>query len=59
MRLAIVASAIALRAGLRAILNAPAGPDSQRDAPEVIFEASSLNEFSALAPAVDVLVDQR
>jgi len=56
MRLAIVASAIALRAGLRAILNATAGSDSQRDSPEVIFEASSLNEFTALAPPVDVLL---
>jgi DNA-binding NarL/FixJ family response regulator len=54
MRLAIVAPAIALRAGLRAILN----PDAswQRDSPVVVFEASSLNEFSALAPPVDVLL---
>ncbi len=56
MRLAIIASAIALRAGLRAILNAPMDPGSQRDLPEVIFEASSLNEFTALAPPVDVLL---
>jgi DNA-binding NarL/FixJ family response regulator len=56
MRLAIVAHAIALRAGLRAILNAAAGPGLQRDLPEVVFEASNLNEFTALAPPVDVLL---
>ena len=55
MRLAIVASAIALRAGLRAILK-PGSPSLGRDLPEVIFEASSLNEFTALAPPVDVLL---
>jgi DNA-binding NarL/FixJ family response regulator len=56
MRLAIVASAIALRAGLRAILNPVAGSGSQPELPEVVFEASSLNEFAALAPPVDVLL---
>jgi DNA-binding NarL/FixJ family response regulator len=56
MRLAIVASAIALRAGLRAILNAAADSSLSCDAPEVVFEASSLNEFIALAPTVDVLL---
>jgi DNA-binding NarL/FixJ family response regulator len=56
MRLAIVAPAIALRAGLRAILNASADPGPPRDAPEVVFEASSLSEYTALAPAVDVLL---
>jgi NarL family two-component system response regulator YdfI len=56
MRLAIVAPAIALRAGLRAILSASADTSSQREAPEVIFEASSLKEFAALAPSVDVLL---
>jgi DNA-binding NarL/FixJ family response regulator len=56
MRLAIVAPAIALRAGLRAILNIPADPGLQRDLPEVVFEASSLNEFAALTPPVDVLL---
>jgi DNA-binding NarL/FixJ family response regulator len=56
MRLAIVAPAIALRAGLRAILNAGADPGVQRDTPEVVFEASSLDEFAALAPPVEVLL---
>jgi DNA-binding NarL/FixJ family response regulator len=56
MRLAIVAPAIALRAGLRAILNATADSGAQRNLPEVVFEASSLNEFATLAPPVDVLV---
>jgi DNA-binding NarL/FixJ family response regulator len=56
MRLAIVASAIAMRAGLRAILNATTGPGLTGDLPEVIFEASSLNEVAALAPPVDVLL---
>lgn len=56
MRLAIVASAIAMRAGLRAILNASADSNPPGDVPEVVFEASSLNEFTALAPPVDVLL---
>jgi len=56
MRLAIVASAIALRAGLRAILNTSAASASSNDMPEVVFEASNLNEFAALAPVVDVLL---
>ena len=56
MRLAIVAPAIALRAGLRVILNATSDPGPQRDLPQVVFEASSLNEFTALAPPVDVLL---
>lgn len=56
MRLAIVASAIAMREGLRAILNAYADSNPPGDVPEVVFEASSLNEFTALAPPVDVLL---
>jgi len=56
MRLAIVASAIALRAGLRAILNASAATGSSGEAAEVVFEASSLSEYTALAPAVDILL---
>ena len=57
MRLAIIASAIALRAGLRAILTASADSASPRDdMVEIVFEASSLIEFIAFAPAVDVLL---
>ena len=56
MRLAIVASAIALRAGLRIVLNASADTSPSSTPPEVVFEATSLNEFAALAPAVDVLL---
>ena len=55
MRLAIVAPAIALRAGLRAILNA-ADSSALPNPPEVVFEAASLAEYAALAPAVDVLL---
>jgi NarL family two-component system response regulator YdfI len=56
MRLGIVASAIALRAGLRLILDVPTAAGVSRELPEVVFEASSLNEFASLAPPVDVLV---
>ena len=57
MRLAIIASAIALRAGLRAILTASANSASPpQDMVEIVFEASSLIEFNASAPAVDVLL---
>ena len=57
MRLAIIASAIALRAGLRAILTASANSASPpQELVEIVFEAASLIEFNAFAAAVDVLL---
>ena len=56
MRLALVAPAIALRAGLRALLSAASAPESTQEELQVVFEAASLGEFALHAPATDVLL---
>jgi NarL family two-component system response regulator YdfI len=56
MRLAILAPALALRAGLRAILTSSSPLQSVEEALDVVFEASSLEEFLAYRPQTDVLL---
>jgi DNA-binding NarL/FixJ family response regulator len=51
MRVAILAPALALRAGLRALLDATNEPINPF---EVVYEGASLDEFAADAPSVDV-----
>jgi DNA-binding NarL/FixJ family response regulator len=56
MRIAIVAPAVALRAGLRAILHSQEGSMAVQDAPQVVFEAASLAEYASYAPQVELLI---
>jgi DNA-binding NarL/FixJ family response regulator len=61
IRVLIVAPALAVRAGLRSLLNAaPAGsllePAGVENSIEVIYEAATLAEMAALAPPADVLL---
>lgn len=53
MRVAILAPSLALRAGLRALLNAMNEPGIPF---EVVYEGASLDEFAANAPLVDVVL---
>jgi DNA-binding NarL/FixJ family response regulator len=59
MRVAIIAQAVALRAGLRAILtDRMSRSDYRQDILEVVYEAGSLEEFLLDFPDADVLILQ-
>jgi DNA-binding NarL/FixJ family response regulator len=56
IRVAVVASVLAVRAGLQALLSEAVTSPEAADTPQVVFQAASLEDFAAFSPQADVLL---